>query len=53
MGIECSKLGGEEDARRIIVGTPERKRSLGRPRHKWRTIVSWILEKMYEVYRLD
>jgi hypothetical protein len=25
----------EENAYRILVGKPERKRPLGRPRHKW------------------
>jgi hypothetical protein len=25
----------------ILVGTPERKRSLGRPKHRWR-IIFWI-----------
>jgi hypothetical protein len=27
--------GGEEAAYRVLVGKPERKRPLGRPRHRW------------------
>jgi hypothetical protein len=28
-------MGGKRNACKILVGTPERKRSLGRPRHRW------------------
>jgi hypothetical protein len=31
----CSTNGEKRNAYRILVGTPERKRSLGRPRHRW------------------
>jgi hypothetical protein len=35
MGRTCSTNGGEEGAYRILVGKPERKRPLGRPRRRW------------------
>jgi hypothetical protein len=34
MGRACS-TNGEENAYRILVGKPEGKRPLGRPRHRW------------------
>jgi hypothetical protein len=33
MGGACSTNGGDE--RRLLVGKPEGKRSLGRPKHRW------------------
>jgi hypothetical protein len=30
-----NELGEKRDAYRILVGTPEGKRSLGRPRSRW------------------
>jgi hypothetical protein len=47
MGRICSMNGGKRNACRILVGKPEGKRSLGRPRHTvdgW-TILKWILER--------
>jgi hypothetical protein len=35
VGGAFSTNGGEEDAYRILRGEPERKRPLGRPRHRW------------------
>jgi hypothetical protein len=35
MGGACSTNGGKRNAYRLIVGKPERKRLLGRPRRKW------------------
>jgi hypothetical protein len=35
MGGTCSKNGAKRNACRILVGKPERKRPLGRPRHEW------------------
>jgi hypothetical protein len=35
MGRACSTNLGEEEAYRILVGKPEEKRPLGRPRHWW------------------
>jgi hypothetical protein len=35
MGRECSTNGVKTNAYRILVGKPEAKRPLGRPRHRW------------------
>jgi hypothetical protein len=37
-------MGGKGSACKILVGKTERKRPLGRPRHRWVTILKWILE---------
>jgi len=29
----------------FLVGKPEGKRTLGRPRHRWRIILRWIFRK--------
>ena len=31
----CSAYGGEERLQRVLVGKPEEKKPLGRPRHRW------------------
>jgi hypothetical protein len=36
-------MGEKRNAYRILVGKPERKRPLGRPRLRW-VILKWILE---------
>jgi hypothetical protein len=35
MGGECSAYGGEESVYRVLVGKPNGKRPLGRPRRRW------------------
>jgi hypothetical protein len=35
MGKACSTTGAKRTAYRILVGKPEGKRPLGRPRRKW------------------
>jgi hypothetical protein len=35
MGKACSTNGEKRNAYRILVGKPEGKRSLGRPRRRW------------------
>ena len=35
MGGTCSAYGGEERRIRVLVGKPEGKRPLGRPRRRW------------------
>jgi hypothetical protein len=47
VGGVCSADGVEEDAytRRLLVGKPEGKRPLGRPRHRWESKIKMdILE---------
>jgi hypothetical protein len=38
-------MGEKRNAYRILVGNPEGKRPLGRPRHRWVEILKWILER--------
>jgi hypothetical protein len=45
MGRVCSTRGGEKNAYRILVGRPEGRRPLGRPRRRWWIILEWILER--------
>jgi hypothetical protein len=35
MGGACSAYGGKHRLYRVLVGKPEGKRPLGRPRHRW------------------
>ena len=35
MGGACGAYGGGERCARVLVGKPEGKRSLGRPRRRW------------------
>jgi hypothetical protein len=35
MGRACSTNGEKTNSCRILVGKPEGKRPLGRPRHRW------------------
>jgi hypothetical protein len=35
MGRTCITNGGEEECNRILVGNPEGKRPLARPRRRW------------------
>jgi hypothetical protein len=42
MGRACSTNGAKRNAYRILLGRPEGKRPLGRPRHG--RILEWILE---------
>ena len=36
---------------RVLVGRPERKRPLGRPRRRWGIILRWIFRKWAGVRR--
>jgi hypothetical protein len=38
-----ARMGEKQNACRILVGEPEGKRPLGRPRRKWGTISEWII----------
>jgi hypothetical protein len=40
-----TRLGDKRNARRILVGKPEGKRPLGRPRRRWVDNIKWILER--------
>jgi hypothetical protein len=38
---------------RILVGRPEGRRPLGRPRRRWRIILRWIFRKWEGLWGLD
>jgi hypothetical protein len=49
MGRACSTNGAKWTAYRIMVGKPEGKRPLGRPRRSGWIRLKWILERWDEV----
>jgi hypothetical protein len=44
MGGSCSTKGKKRNAYRLLVGKPEGKSPLGRPRRRW-VDIGWILER--------
>jgi hypothetical protein len=36
------RMGEMKNAYKILVGKPRGKTALGRPKHKWRIILTWI-----------
>jgi hypothetical protein len=40
-----ARMGKKRTAYRILVGIPEGKRPLGRPRLRWVEILKWVLER--------
>jgi hypothetical protein len=42
---DVARIGEKRNAYRILLGKPEGKRPLGKPRRRWRTILKWILER--------
>ena len=51
IGGECSTYGETRGVYRILVGKPEGKRPLGRPRHRWvDNIKTYIQEVGYGVW---
>jgi hypothetical protein len=40
----AERMGEKMNAYRILVGKPEGKRPLGRPRRRWMGNIKWILE---------
>jgi len=45
-GAACSTYGEKTGAYRILVGKTERKRSLGRPRRRWKDNIKLDLQKV-------
>ena len=39
-------MGERRGVYRDLVGKPERKRLLGRPRHRWEVILRWIFQEV-------
>ena len=46
MGWACGSYGGGEGAYRVLVGKPEGKRPLGRPRRRWVHNIGMDLQEM-------
>jgi hypothetical protein len=46
MGVECSTNGEKRGAYRILVGRPEGRRPLGRPRRRWEDNIKWDLQEV-------
>jgi len=46
MGGVCSAFVGEERRNRILVGKPEVKRPLGRPRRRWEGNIKMDLQEV-------
>jgi len=42
MGGACRTYGGRVGAHGDLVRKPERKRPLGRPRHRWEDNITWL-----------
>ena len=40
-----TRMGERRGVYRDLVGKPEGKRPLGRPRRRWRTLLGWMLRK--------
>jgi len=46
MGGACGAYGGGRGVHRVLVGKPEGKRPLGRPRHRWEDNIKMDLRDM-------
>jgi hypothetical protein len=46
MGGACSADGGRRGAYRVLVGKPEEKRPLGRPRRRWEDNIKMDLQEV-------
>jgi hypothetical protein len=46
MGGECSADGEERGVYRVLVGKPEGKRPLGRPRRRWEDHIKMDLQEV-------
>ena len=46
MGWACGSYGGGEGAYRVLLGKPEGKRPLGRPRRRWEDNMKMDLEEV-------
>ena len=42
MGRACGMYADRRGAHRVLVGKPEGKRPLGRPRRRWENNLKWI-----------
>jgi hypothetical protein len=48
-----ARIGERRGANRVVVGRPEGKTGLGRPRRRWENNIKTELQEMEWVYELD
>jgi hypothetical protein len=53
MGRKCGTYGERRGAYRALVGKPDGRRPLGRPRLRWGILLKWIFERLDGGNRLD
>jgi hypothetical protein len=46
MGRASSTYGEKRNAYRVLVGQPDGKTPLGRPRRRWKDNIKWISERL-------
>jgi hypothetical protein len=46
MGGTYSTIGERRGAYRALVGKPEERRPLGRPRRRWEDNIKWVFERL-------
>jgi hypothetical protein len=46
MGVHVAHRGDRRGLYRVLVGKPEGKRALGRPRHRWENNIKMDLQKV-------
>jgi len=46
MGSACGASGGGKGVHSVVVGKPEGKRPLGRPRHRWEDNIKMELREV-------
>jgi len=46
-------MGERRGAHRVLMGIPEGKRLLGRPRHRWEDNIKMYLQEMWRGHGLD
>ena len=53
MSRTCGTYGGRRGVYRVLVGKPERRRPLERPRHRWENNIKMDLREVGWGHRLD
>jgi hypothetical protein len=46
-------MGDRRGEYRHLLGKPERKRPIGKPRSRWEDLIKWIFKKWDGVHKLD
>jgi len=53
MGWACSAYGEGRGVYRVLVGKPERKRPLGRPRRRWKDNIKMDVQEVRDMEWID